>query len=287
MAQRTDTLLAGEYFLAVQGLAMIRRCVTNPSAVRPRADEIRQIAAQWDEFPNSLAIEVIEHDVQDGYSRWAPRYDGPNPAIAAEEPIVGPMLESMPPGVALDAACGTGRHAAKLAELGHRVIGVDATEAMLDIARHKVSSGDLRLGGLEDLPVEDASVDLVTCALSLSHVPDLTPVIAEFGRVLRRGGQAVLSDIHPFMTETGGAAAFPEEDITKGIPFVVDLTHHVSEYISAFAGAGFTIRDCIEPRVTEDMLHAWPAYGLYPDAVREAFLGLPYLLIWRVERASQ
>ena len=285
MAPRTDTLLAGEYFLAVQGLAMIRRCVTNPTAVRPRAEEIRQIAARWDEFPNSLAIEVAEHDVEDGYTRWAPRYDGPNPAIAAEQPIVHAMLEGMPVGVALDAACGTGRHAAKLAELGHRVIGVDATPAMLDIARDKVPAADFRLGRLEDLPVGDASVDLVTCALSLSHVRDLVPVMHEFARVLRPGGQAVLSDMHPFVTETSGSAAFPEEDITKGVPFVVNLTHHVSEYLSAFASAGLTMRDCIEPTFTEETVQGVPAYGLYPDAVQQAFVGLPWLLIWRLELA--
>ena len=39
------------------------------------------------------------------------------------------------PGAALDAACGTGRHARRLAELGHHVIGVDASPAMLERAR--------------------------------------------------------------------------------------------------------------------------------------------------------
>ena len=88
-----------------------------------------------DEFPNSLTIPMREHDVEEGYTAWAASYDGPNPAIEGEQPIVHGMLEALEPGVALDAACGTGRHAAKLAELGHRVIGVDATEAMLAIAR--------------------------------------------------------------------------------------------------------------------------------------------------------
>lgn len=45
------------------------------------------------------------------------------------------MLKEAPSGEALDAACATGRHAATLAELGYCVIGVDATEAMLAIAR--------------------------------------------------------------------------------------------------------------------------------------------------------
>ena len=81
---RTETLLAGEYFLAVEGFAMIRTCLTHPSAARPRVEEIRGILDRFDEFPQSLAIPMTEHGVEDGYTHWAPRYDGPNPAIEAE-----------------------------------------------------------------------------------------------------------------------------------------------------------------------------------------------------------
>jgi len=119
---------------------------------------------------------LTEHEVESGYTEWAPRYDGPNPAIAAEQPIVHRMLEAVAPGVALDAACGTGRHAAKLAELGHRVIGVDTTNAMLDVAREKVPEAEFRVGRLEALPVDDASVDVLTCTLALTHVEQLGPL---------------------------------------------------------------------------------------------------------------
>ncbi|HMC51812.1 MAG TPA: class I SAM-dependent methyltransferase [Acidimicrobiales bacterium] len=286
MAERTETLLAGEYFVAVQGFAMMRTCLTEPSAARPRMEEIKGVIDTMTEFPQSLAIPMTEHGVEDGYTRWAPRYDGPNPAIEAEQPVVHAMLTTAPRGVALDAACGTGRHAAKLVELGYDVIGVDATEAMLAVAREKVPSADLRRGRLEDLPVDDNSVDLVTCALSLTHVPSLEPVLHEFGRVLRSGGQAVLSDIHPVATMTGGIAGFPESDITKGIPYVVNLTHHVSEYIRGFTSAGLSVLECVEPLVTEAVLPVFPSYALFPDATRQAFLGSPYLLVWRVERTA-
>ena len=133
MPERTDTLRAGQYFLGVQGLAMLRS-MTTPSAAAARCEESRQIASAFDEFPHSLEIPLVEHDTEVGYTAWAPVYDGPNPAIDGEQPVVHAILESLPVGDALDAACGTGRHAVKLAELGHRVIGVDATQAMLDVA---------------------------------------------------------------------------------------------------------------------------------------------------------
>jgi ubiquinone/menaquinone biosynthesis C-methylase UbiE len=286
VSQDRDTLVAGEYFLAVEGYAMIRHCLTAPSAARPRVNEMRQILDRFEEFPNSLAIPLTQHAVEDGYTVWAPRYDGPNPAIDLEEPIARGMIAAAPPGDALDAACGTGRHAATLTEFGHRVIGVDTTEAMLTVAREKVPAADFRSGRLEQLPVEDESVDLITCALALTHVERLEPVMREFVRVLRPGGQAILTDIHPVATMTGGIAGFPDRDITHGIPYVRNLTHQVSEYVTAFLDVGLSIVACVEPCVTDSMLQVFPSYPVVPDATRQAFIDTPYLLIWRLERPA-
>jgi ubiquinone/menaquinone biosynthesis C-methylase UbiE len=283
---RADTVYAGHYFLAVQGMALLRSVFDDSLAATQRVDEIREIAANVDGFPHSLAIPLIEHDVEDGYTQWAPVYDGPNPAIAAEQPTVHGMLAELPVGVALDAACGTGRHAAKLAELGHQVIGVDATEAMLDVAGAKVPDADFRRGRLEDLPLDAASVDVITCSLALTHVPDLKPVMREFGRVLRPGGTAVLSDMHPFNTMVGGGiAGWPSDDITKGIPYVVNRVHQVSDYIEAFNEASLSVVACVEPRFGEAQVAQLPSFGMYPDASRQAFGGLPYILIWRLRRS--
>jgi ubiquinone/menaquinone biosynthesis C-methylase UbiE len=171
-----------------------------------------------------------------------------------------------------------------LSQLGHRVIGVDTTEAMLAVAREKVPAADLRRGVLEALPVDDASVDVLTCALALEHVADVEPVFREFARVMRPGGQAVVSDMHPVWRMTGGVAAFPTEDGSRGIPFVAGFTHQISEYARAFLGAGFTMRACIEPTVQEETLQILPSFSVYPEATRQAFLGLPFVVIWHLAR---
>jgi len=284
MPKQAEIICAGEYFIAVEGLAMIRHLLTDTPMARKRMGDIRHILDHFDEFPQSLEFPVTEYDVQAGYTSWAPRYDQPNLVIEREEPIVKALLASVPLGTALDAACGTGRHSATLAALGHTVIGVDATEAMLSIARDKVPGGDFRLGRLEALPLADSSVDLVTCALALTHVERLDPVIREFARVLRPGGCAILSDIHPIMAMTSGVAAFPTEDGSLGVPFVVNRPHQVSEYIQAFLDAGLLITACLEPAVTEEMLPRFPTYAAYPDATREAFVRMPQLLIWQLAR---
>src|SRR5215510_12818388 len=180
MAERRDEMVAAQYFTAVAGMAAMRQCVTRPSAVRERLDDVSRVVQSIDAFPNDLRIPVVEHDLASGYDAWAENYDGPNPAVEADEVVVHDLLAAVPTGVALDAACGTGRHSRHLADRGFEIIGVDANRTMLARAEAKVPGGDFRVGDLRALPVDDAAVDVVVCSLALSHVPEVAPVVAEF-----------------------------------------------------------------------------------------------------------
>ena len=281
-------LKVANYLMAVEGFAMIRRLLFDPRALDSRAAEIGAIVRGMETPPLSTLIDVHRHDVDAGYSMWAPRYDGPNPAIETEEPVFRGLVADSRPGVALDAACGTGRHAAILSSLGWKVIGVDATDAMLERARAKVPDATFQSGRLEALPVETESIDLVVCGLALCHVEDLTPVYAEFARVFRPDGRLITTDMHPIITSTGGMAAFPTQDTrpdvavgdSMTIHYVPNLVHNVHEYVTAIVAAGLEVVGCHEPLVDESMVTSLPSFAAFPDATRQAFLGLPFLLIW-------
>jgi ubiquinone/menaquinone biosynthesis C-methylase UbiE len=277
-------MLAAQYFTAVAGMAAMRHCLTEPSAVRARLDDVRAVVDRLEEFPNNLVVPLVEYEVLRGYDAWAPRYDEPNPAVEADKTEVRHLLADVTGRVALDAACGTGRHSAYLHERGFDVIGVDVNRLMLAVAESKVPAGDFRLGDLSALPVDDGTVDVVVCSLALTHVERLDPVIAEFARVTRPGGVVILSDIHPTAVTFGGGAVFPTDSARFELHFVRDFVHAVSDYIRATMAAGLVVRDCREPVVPESVITNNPAYTVVPDAVRQAFEGLPFLLVWLLEK---
>jgi 2-polyprenyl-6-hydroxyphenyl methylase/3-demethylubiquinone-9 3-methyltransferase len=93
---------------------------------------------------------------------------------------------------ALDVGCGGGSLSEEFARLGCDVVGVDPSVNSLATARaHATAAGltiDYRQGAGEELPVEDASFDIVYCCDVLEHVTSVPTVVAEIARVLRPGG---------------------------------------------------------------------------------------------------
>jgi len=278
--------LAGHYVLGTEGLALLRTwLVADEETLRRRVAELARMASAPDEPPLSIRLDVPELDVEAGYARWATSYDeAANPLIRVEEPVVRALIDRVPPGRALDAACGTGRHTAYLASRGHRVCGVDATAEMLEKARVRVPSADLRQGDLAHLPFEDGAFDLAVCALALSHLPDPAPAIADLARVLRPGGALVVSDLHPTMLLLGGTGFFVDASGRAGN--VRSFHHPHSWYLAAFRGAGLAVVDCLEPAIEPEDVAAVSGglHGFAEEAFRTAWVAMPNALVWSLVR---
>ena len=134
---------------------------------------------------------------------------------------VAALLE--PSWIVGDLGCGTGQTTATLAPFVGQVIAVDESSAMLSAARKRLvahDNVDLRSGRLEDLPVDDASLDVAVLSLVLHFVVDPPGVLAEAARVLRPGGRLLVVDMLPHEREDYRAGmghlwlGFGEEQLT-------------------------------------------------------------------------
>ena len=129
--------------------------------------------------------------------------------------------------------------ARQVGEKGH-VIGVDMTPEMIERARLSaarlgISNVEFREGYLEDLPVEDNSVDVVisNCVINLS--PDKPQVFGEIFRTLKPGGRASISDI-----VTNGP--LPEElrENMDAWGACISGALDMQDYVRGLVAAGFT-----------------------------------------------
>src|ERR687891_14690 len=104
-----------------------------------RLDLAAVAAADGGAAAGGAAVAVERVGTVDGYRMWSATYDvGRNSAFDFDEPVVKEIVDPIPAGVAVDAACGTGRFSELLAARGHQVIGVDSSPDMLDLARARV-----------------------------------------------------------------------------------------------------------------------------------------------------
>lgn len=270
-----------ELLVGVEGLALLRHLYDGTDeAAAERLAEVRRVL---DDHAYAAGELTSEAEVQAAYRSWAETYDEPgNPIIALEEPEVWSLFESVPPGRALDAACGTGRHARELVRLGHDVLGIDLTPEMVSRAAENVPEADFLEGDLRDIPAGDEQFDLVVCGLALAHLPELGPAVRELARVLRARGRLIVSVLHPFQAHLGWQAPFTDGSGGRG--FAREHLHTHSDYLAAFSAAGLDLRDCVEPELTERHVRTKRrAFQHIPDAAIAAYVGLPAVLIWDLQ----
>jgi SAM-dependent methyltransferase len=116
--------------------------------------------------------------------------------LAALHPLAGKSL--------LDAGCGAGQAIADAAARGASVTGIDAAPPLLDIARRRTPTADLRVGDIQELPFDPATFDAVTAFNAIQYAADPAAAVAELARVCRVGGRVAIGvwgDPHRCETE--------------------------------------------------------------------------------------
>ena len=110
------------------------------------------------------------------------------------------LLRLMPPQVIADLGAGDGSFSLLLAQSAEKVIAVDSSAKMIEFARkqaarNQVKNVDYRLGDMEELPIDDASVDIVFFSQSLHHALHPDRAICEAARILKPSGRIAILDL--------------------------------------------------------------------------------------------
>ncbi|HWB56340.1 MAG TPA: class I SAM-dependent methyltransferase [Gaiellaceae bacterium] len=131
--------------------------------------------------------------------RWGPLWGSEARDWAANEDQQRPTYEEAIRQVGvedgasvLDIGCGSGVFLRLAADRGARAYGLDASEALIEIARERVPDGDLRVGDMEALPWADDTFDFVTGFNSFFFADDMTAALREAGRVAKPGAPVVV-----------------------------------------------------------------------------------------------
>ena len=167
-----------------------------------------------------------------------------------------------PPGQrTLDLGCGEGRVGAELMRRGHTVVGVDASPAMVAMARelHEALVADAG-----KLPFEDGSFDLVVAYMSVMNLDDPEAGVREAARVLEPGGRLCVAVTHPF----GLVGRFVSEDTSA--EYVIEGSYFEPEdrvWESDRAGIRFVFHD--RPLPLERLFGAFEQAGLLVETLRE------------------
>ena len=295
------------YLLGLEGIALLRAFsgAYDREFTVARLSEIRALLDSLEELGDGVEARPIT--TPEGYARWAEVYDEPgNQLIDLEQPVVREILAGLPLGVALDVACGTGRHTEYLASLGHQVIGVDTSPDMLARARDRVTDGEFYEADLHDLPLADDSVDVVVCALALSHVPDLAHALTELVRVLRPNGHLVISDSRGLIGDIGLPLVKIGPDGNFG--YMPIWSRLASDYLAAALPLGLQVRRCEEPRRPSPLVgddgsdlydgapppdhipgtppNIWSLHRWCTDATNAAYRETPAAIIWHFQLAA-
>jgi len=167
----------------------------------------------------------------------------------------------------VDFGCGTGRFSEPLAErFSARVIGVDPSEKMLDVARRKTKSDrvEFRRMAAKPLPLVDSSVDTVFMSMVFHHLETAAEAAEECRRVLRSGG-------HLCVRNTTQEADFPHRHAFAAIvPLIETELPARREIAGVFARAGFAL--LVHEIVTQRIADTWSEFIAKTELRADSFL---------------
>ena len=182
------------------------------------------------------------NEIVNDYDAWAYQYDNNiNPTRDLDKAVTKKSLSNLNFSNVLELGCGSGKNTEWLITRANKLVGLDFSASMLDLARNKIPSKKVTFINAdlnEKWPVNNNSFDLATINLTLEHIEILDHIFNSLFMKLAQGGKCFVCELHPKKQLAGSKAQFEE----NGTEIVLDVFQHSEQdYIQSAEKAGFNL----------------------------------------------
>ena len=193
-----------------------------------------------------------ETEPEKAYDLWAANYDGQpdNLMLALDEEVFSTLLNEIEikDKILVDVGCGTGRHWKKIIDRQpKKITGFDVSEKMLAMLRQKFPQSETRhlinhkLNGLVD-----NSCDIIISTLTIAHIKNIEEALKEWMRLLKPGGDIIITDYHPTALANGADRTFNYKNKKVAI---INYTHPIEKIKIIIAGLHLKVIKTIEKNI--------------------------------------
>jgi ubiquinone/menaquinone biosynthesis C-methylase UbiE len=171
--------------------------------------------------------------IKNAYNQWAEQYDSnvnktrDLEALALQKTLADITFENC-----LEIGCGTGKNTEWLVTKTTQITAVDFSEAMLTIAKEKISASNVQFiqANIKNDWAFGNKFDLVSFSLVLEHIENIDDIFFKTNLALKDAGYMYVGELHPFKQYTGTKARF---ETVEGTQVVECYNHHISAFLNA------------------------------------------------------
>ncbi len=223
---------------------------------------------------------------EEAYEIWSASYDHQpgNLMLLLDEQIFSHLIRNINfrNKKVADIGCGTGRHWQSIySKKPATVMGFDVSAGMLKQLKNKFPDALTQktrnnlLGTLSD-----ATVDCIFSTLTVAHIHNIEEAIGAWSRILKTGGDLVITDFHPVMLDKGGKRSFHHDGKSLSVK---NYVHSLKKLKDIFVKLGFTLIEEVEKNVDETIRFHYEMQNALP--VYERFKGMPVIYGFHLKKS--
>jgi len=227
---------------------------------------------------NRVIRSVRETEPEAAYDIWSMEYDQQpdNLMLALDEEIFITLVRQIPvtDKSLADIGCGTGRHwKYLLAQRPKKLAGYDVSNGMLNKLREKFPKAETHRLENDLLPdIDSSSLDLLISTLTVAHISNIRDAISEWNRVIKPGGNLIITDYHPTALAKGGKRTFKQGQKLFAVKNYIHTLQHIREIIEEL---NLELIQLLEKRIDDSMLPYYAKQGA--EKIFENFKGVPII----------